>query len=533
MSYTIYQKLKSGMANQGLADADDIDVMEDGQRVTLAEKLSGLTEDVADMAEDVSDAVAVADDIKTAQGQEVGDVAETDIAEGVLIWHGGKLYRVLSLIAAGDRWQDMDVTETTVSEEINALRGVSTEGVYLTITPASAIPAGGVKARIYNASTDTYLPEVTFTSASNRHLLGQIAYGYAYTIIMPSIDGYTQPADQTFKAGQMMRDRTVEYVDASVPNTETLVIRAKTTNNATIGAYNAAVRLYDGNGNVTSTTNLSIEGGESAPMSIPLGTRYSVTFPDISGYFTPKNQVEILTASTKNRYLNASYVYIPSSQQMWVVKDGNSIEYLTLDTDLTEYAANDTLFGLAYMDSNLVKSESIGGDCRYIYAFDLSADRSNKKWSSPAVDVPSVSFTDRNDVNNPSGWSGQSNTANVLDAIAQYEADNNATVTSIFKEINDVNTGISINGSPVKLFIPSFRQISVQSFNVNYLNTILERFGSTKRINIKRYEIPTSSQANASSGQMYNDGYTSAFSKTANTTFFAVLPLITVTESLT
>lgn len=527
MSYTIYQKLKSGMANQGLADADDIDVMEDGQRVTLAEKLSGLSEDVAGMAEDVSDAVAVADDIKTAQGQEVGDVAETDIAEGVLIWHGGKLYRVLSLIAAGDRWQDMDVTETSVSEEINAMRGVSTEGVYLTITPASAIPVEGVKARIYNEASQTYLPEVTFTPASPSHLLGQIAYGDVYTIIMPSIYGYTQPADQTFKAGQMLRQRTVEYVDASIPNSEALVIKAKTSNNAAIGSYNAVVRLYDGQGDITQTINVSIEGGTSQVVNIPLGTKYSVTYPDISGYFTPKNQIEVLTASTANRYLNAIYVYIISGPFQWVAYDGNNIEYLDLDTDLTQYVANDTLFGVAYLSSSLVRSAEDGGDCRFILPFDM-VSLGNKKWSSPVVDVPSVQNIGGTSSTNPNMYNGASNSATILDAILQYEVDNNIIVESVFK---DISQDITLGGVTVKLFIPAWQQFRIASSNRANLNDILTRFGSSKSIPIMNYSGFTSLQANATKAYKYIDGYDGSVAKTSASTAHALLPIISVTQS--
>ena len=527
MAYKIYQKLQSGMANQGLLDAADVDVMEDGQRVTLAEKLSGLSKDVAGMAEDVSDAVAVADGIKTAQGQEVGDVAETDIAEGVLIWHGGKLYRVLSLIAAGDHWQDMDVAETTVSEEINAMRGVSTEGVYLTITPASAIPAGGVKARIYNASTDTYLPEVTFTPASPSHLLGQIDYGDVYTIIMPSIDGYTQPADQTFKAGQMLRQRTVEYID-SVQTSEALVIRAATSNGSSIGAYNAVVRLYNGQGAITQTINVSIEGGVSQVVNIPFGTKYSVTYPVISGYYTPKNQTEIMTASTANRYLNANYVFIPAGAYQWVIYDGTNIEYLPMDTDLTSYVANNTLFGAAFLDSSLVRSEVDGGDCRFIMSLDMAA-LGNKKWSSPAVDVPSVQNTGGRNSTAPNMFNGAANSRAVLDAILQYEIDNNVTVESVFK---DLDQGITLGGDTVKMFIPAWRQFYVASMSLGTLNNALNRFGSSKVFPSLRYNGFTSLQSSASEAYKYVDGYDGSVNKTATTgSVFAFLPIISVTQS--
>ncbi len=515
MSYTIYQKLKSGMANQGLADADDIDVMEDGQRVTLAEKLSDLTEHVADMAEDVSDAVAVADDIKTAQGKEVGDVAETDIAEGVLIWHGGRLYRVLSLIAAGDRWQDMDVTETSVSEEINAMRDVSTEGVYLTITPASAIPVGGVKARIYNASTDTYLPEVIFTSASNRHLLGQIAYGDVYTIIMPSIDGYTQPADQTFRAGQILRQRTVEYVDASIANVETLTVRATKSNSAAIGAVNAVVRLYDGNGNVTETINVSIEGGVSQNIQIPFGTRYTVTYPEISGFITPQQQVFVAKVNKRSSF--GTYIYLLGSDYKWVVYDGTNLSYIEMDADLTEIP-NANLFGIAVMTSALVSR-----DCAYIFTLQGgSVSKARTSYWSKEANVLANSAA--------SEYDGRANSASAYDAILAYEAENDTTITSIFKEAQSISTGFFDNGVEIKPFVMAFNQnIAIESQRTN-INNILVRYQKSGAVDYMG-QCGCSEQIGTTQHRGMSNQTRSGRNKTGSNIFCLVLPLIAATST--
>ena len=487
MSYTIYQKLKSGMANQGLADADDIDVMENGQRVTLAEKLSDLTEDMADMAEDVSDAVAVADDIKTSQGQEVGDVAETDIAEGVLIWHGGKLYRVLSLIAAGDRWQDMDVTETTVSEEINAMRGVSTEGVYLTITPASAIPAGGVKARIYNASTDTYLPEVTFTSASNRHLLGQIAYGDVYTIIMPSIDGYTQPADQTFKAGQMMRDRTVEYYETSHTE-EDLRIRAITSNSAPIPSNTiVTVKTYDSNGNVEDTYSLDIGGGATPSVSIPWGKKYSVSFPDLNGYFTPKSIT--LISSVSSRTISAKYNYLVVEEVMLVLKDLTEISLA--DSSACEAAfGSDNVLGIAFHPS--YTQRTYGGttyskpntvsldDFHFMVVFGKSALLTGKAWDSTKSVIPANDLTVRGTSPSASpAWTGAANSDYIYQKIIAYEQ-NRGTVQSnnIFKYLHDLALPSALSNSGQHFFLPSTEQWYFYISKVSSVNIVLSSYTS-------------------------------------------------------
>ena len=571
MAYKLYQKLKSGMANQGIMDAEDVDVTEGGTRKTLKQKLSTfapLPDNVTDnkqkvmkngqwvevvvpsnaseisyngdvsgatnvaeaidaLAGDVADAIEASSAVQTAAGTEVGDVAQVEIPAGSIIWHDGQLYEVLALIAPGDHWEDMDVAPTTMSDQINALRGVSTEGVYLTVTPASAIPVEGVKARIYNVTSQTYLPEETITQNYNTVLLGQINYGDVYTIIMPEIEGYTKPADQTFKAGQLRRQRTVEYVDASIPNSEALVIKAKTSNNVAIGSYNAVVRLYDGQGAITQTINVSIEGGTSQVVNIPLGTKYSVTYPDISGYFTPKNQIEVLTASTANRYLNATYVYIPSGAYKWVAYDGNNIEYLDLDTDLTQYVANDTLFGVAYLSSSLVRSAEDGGDCRFILPFDM-VSLGNKKWSSPVVDVPSVQNIGGRSSTNPNMYNGASNSATILDAILQYEVDNNIIVESVFK---DISQGITLGGVTVKLFIPAWQQISIATGNRATLNNILTRFGSSKSIPALKYAGYTSLQANATEAYKFVDGYDGAFAKTSASSAYAFLPIISVTQN--
>lgn len=503
MAYKIYQKLKSGMANQGLLDAVDVDVMENGQRVTLAEKLSGLSEDVAGMAEDVSDAVEVADGIKTAQGQEVGDVAETDIAEGVLIWHGGKLYRVLSLIAAGDRWQDMDVAETTVSEEINAMRGVSTEGVYLTITPASAIPAGGVKARIYNEASQTYLPEVTFTSASNSHLLGQIAYGDVYTIIMPSIDGYTQPADQTFKAGQMLRQRTVEYIDASVSNVEVVTCLVAFSSGSLSGDYSVVIKQYDNNNTIVSTTTLPIgANNRTEPISIPIGTKYSVTFPDIPGYLKPTNFQG--TARVSERTIRTYYVAVSNSSYRWVTTD---FEYYEISQDITDILSQNKLLGVAYVSSDLLNNNAA-----FIYVIGTVAP-SYTSWTSVAFDIPSAI----------SAYDGQANSASALDAIAAYEQENSTTVNSIFK-ISDGRT--PVGGK--HFFVAADNQFATWESSINYLNNILTQYGSSLRMSLQN----TPSNVNywfsrqTSVTQAYRKTYGST-NKTVTVCHLPILPLIT------
>lgn len=513
MAYKIYQKLQSGMANQGLLDAADVDVMEDGQRVTLAEKLSGLSEDVAGMAEDVSDAVAVADGIKTAQGQEVGDVAETDIAEGVLIWHGGKLYRVLSLIAAGDHWQDMDVTETTVSEEINAMRGVSTEGVYLTITPASAIPAGGVKARIYNEASQTYLDEVTFTPASNRHLLGQIAYGDVYTIIMPSIDGYTQPADQTFKAGQMLRQRTVEYV-TSQSNIEHLTITATCSDGAAIGDYDVTVRVFDGQGAVSATYLLPIEGGTSQSVDVPYGSNYTVTFPNISGYLTPR--IVNTTAKASNRVLKAKYVLASGTALQWVVKNEETgeFDYYNTDYDVT----GKDIFGMAVLDSTLLTNNGA-----FIIRPGTSVTTS-KVWTNPMVDVPSA--TDL--------YNGESNTVNVLQAISDYETEHSTTVQSLFKDVDATNSGITVDGIPVKYFMAAPYQARYILLNISAINNLWQYYNAGSNLVASINPAQTSAQYNANSKYGVNPNIYQGYSKDfADYGYYRVLPIITVFDITT
>ena len=514
MAYKIYQKLQSGMANQGLLDAADVDVLEDGQRVTLAEKLSGLSEDVAGMAENVSDAVAVADGIKTAQGQEVGDVAETDIAEGVLIWHGGRLYRVLSLIAAGDRWQDMDVTETTVSEEINAMRGVSTEGVYLTITPASAIPVEGVKARIYNEASQTYLPEVTFTPASPRHLLGQIAYGDVYTIIMPSIDGYTQPADQTFQANQMLRDRTVNYIPTSESTEESLIIKATKSNNGAIGDAEAIIKLYDGNGSITQTINVSIEGGTSEAVNIPLGTKYSVQYPSISGFVTPSTQ--LFTARTNTRTCYGTYVALLGSSYKWVFFDGQQISYIDLDQDLSSNFDDEHLIGVAFVTSSLLQQQA-----EFIYHFTISDNRSSV-WASATVDAPSAINT----------WKGRENSASALDAILNYEIDNSVTLTSIFKVANSINTGFEENGQAIKPFVPAYDQYVQGIAATSNINTILTRYGSSKKVNMGDNH-GLSEQTSISMHRARNYGTSQSNNKTRAINFNLLLPLLNTNVTTT
>ena len=495
MAYKIYQKLQSGMANQGIMDAEDVDVTEGGTRKTLKQKLSTfapLPDNVTDnkqkvmkngqwvevvvpsdaseisyngdvsgatdvagainaLAGDVADAIEASSAVQTAAGTEVGDVAQVEIQAGSIIWHDGHLYEVLALIAPGDHWEDMDVAPTTMSDQINALRGVSTEGVYLTVTPALAIPVEGVKARIYNVTSQTYLPEETITQNHNTVLLGQINYGDVYTIIMPEIEGYTKPADQTFKAGQMLRQRTGEYV-SSQSNIEHLTIKASCSDSGAIGDYDVTVKVYDGQGGIASTYTLSIEGGTSPSLDIPYGSNYTVTFPDISGYLTPRTFN--CTASASNRVLNAKYVLISGTAIQWVVKNDTTgeFEYYNTDYDMT----GKSIYGMAVVDSTLLANNG---------AFILRTNSSvttAKVWTNPRLDVPSAVDM----------YNGESNSVNVLQAISDYESAHNSTVQSLFKDTNNTATDITVGGIPVKYFVAAPHQAKYILANRTVINNL-------------------------------------------------------------
>jgi len=512
--YKLYQQLISAMAGKGITTSDNIDVIVAGVRKTLTAVLGEkaplpavLTDNkqyvmrngkwvevqIATDAESITysgditsaanvkaaiDALAadsvIAQQLKAAIGDEVSNVWPRAFAIGELAWHSGKLYRVTNATVADDPWDAIDVAETTLSDEINALRGISSESVYLTIQPTSAIPQAGVTARIYNIKTQTYMAEETILPSANRVHLGDVPFGDDYTIIMPSIDGYTQPADQTFKAGQMIRERTVTYVADSSAEYETVTIKATKSNSAAIGECSVTVSVYDGNGNVAQTITLNLEGGTCEAFQLPLGTRYRVTFPDISGFLTPRPLT--FTAALKQRTFSCKYVIVPSSQYRFVTTD---FEYLDMDADLTEVIATGKLLGVAFMTSTLLAN---GG--AYIYVLysrtinGVSLPRSQDQqsgnyWSNPNVDVPQAVST----------YNGQQNTVNAYQTILQYEQDNDVTVQSIFKDLYAAaNTLIEVDGVEYRCFIPTRAQIVAAADAASQINQVLAYYGLSETV---------------------------------------------------
>lgn len=398
-----------------------------------------------DLSAKMSDLESLVNAIKNAQGEEVGAATTTAIGAGVLIWHNGNLYKTNSPIPSGTVWANMDVVPTTISAEINTLRGVAVESVVLNITPTSAIPQAGVKARIYNVTTQTYMPEVTFTPNFNRALLGVVNHGDVYTIIMPSIEGYTKPGDETFQANQMLRDRTVEYISGEYQGVEVVTLRAKKSDNQDIGSPTATFTLYAADGTLINTITRTLTSGVAEDVTIPLGTKYRIAFSDISGYLSPKEM--IFTAVLSQRPLSGTYIKIPGNDIMIVTTD---FEYLTADIDLTDYIAQNKLLGIAFLNSTLLTNNaafiyvawqrSIGGHNNM-----LSSERGPAKcWSDPIVDSPNSSYT----------YDGQSNTVNAYQSILAYEEANDVTVSSMFKDLyNDSRSVMEVNNIEYRYFI--------------------------------------------------------------------------------
>lgn len=418
------------------------------------------TSDGHNIVTELGDIAALVDAIKEAQGEEVDDVTTTAIGAGVLIWHNGDLYKTNSPIPSGTAWANMDVVQTTVSAEINALRGVAVESVVLNITPTSAIPAAGVKARIYNVTTQTYMPEVTFTPNFNRALLGVVNFGDVYTIVMPSIDGYTQPADQTFQANQMLRDRTVEYMPAGYTD-EAVTIRLVKSSGATVEESTVVVKQYDSQGSISVTTNLTTVNGV-ATINIPIGTKYSVTAPALSG-FAQTTPNPINTASFSARDIRINYIAL-SNSFYWVKTDGS---YVPGDTDPSTLDWND-IEGVA---TNLSQLYNGGVNYNFIVPKAYLTSHQQGTWIAPAVTIPTLPLIG---TTNPADYNGPGNTANIKDYVEQQALEGN-TYTSKVKAAYD--TTVTIAGTTRHCFIPAYTQLKLFRANIeSYISNVLSNF---------------------------------------------------------
>lgn len=449
---------------------------------------------------------------------DVGDVADKDYPEHSLVVHNRVLYHINALWEEGDSWNAADVSETSILDEINALRGVSTESVVLTITPASVIPVDGVKASIYNQTSDSYSEEVTFTSEHNTHTLAEVNYGDIYTILMPSIDGYTQPADQTFKAGQMIREREVTYTSAQT-NIEDIRIFSSCSDGSTVPTSAATIRLLDGSGSVVETRTIDITGGTSQVTSIPYGTKYTVTFSDISGYLTPMSLK--CTASASFRRIAARYVYLPGSDNRWVIVDNGDVEYRALDADLSDVAGTDKLFGVTFETSTLLSNS---GAFIYVLKNNISAPfQNNLPWTSSTWNITAAAHD----------YNGESNTKNILDSISQYEEDNGVTVSSIFKACDSLDSGIVVGDTPVKFFITAWYQGKAITAKYNELNNILTYWGHNYTVvnEIPNQQIYSQQISVTQCLRLYVNAKNGENKTTLNVPHTRVLPFITTTST--
>lgn len=434
--------------------------------------------------------------------EEVGDVAEKTFVEGSLVWHNDKLYIINKVWFVGTTFVNADVTETNISTELIKMKGVSTETVFLTIN-ADAIPDDGVTARIYNEITHLYLPEVTLTKEANTVKLGDVDFGDTYTIIMPHIEGYVQPANPQYKAQQEIRNKTVTYVEIS-DNIEHVTVSVN--NNAV--TY-LTVTIYD---TETTITTIPVASGKSQQFEIPFGLRYKIEFEDVSGYITPDNIIS--TANIYYREIAARYITLMDSDWRWVTKD---FTYINIDdTDAARQAiADDNLFGVAYVGSSFDKRSW------FVYAFGVSDTRifAGDYWSKPIVDVPSATS-----LNN-----GQSNSKNALDAILEYEVATGETVSSMFKVVYN-NYILTFGEVEYHYFIAAKNQDNIIQQSKAKINTFLDTTSFKSRVNGIIVYGWYSSQYNSTQGLCsWAYGYADKDKEARGQ--LILLPLITTTQT--
>lgn len=434
--------------------------------------------------------------------EEVGDVAEKTFVEGSLVWHNDKLYIINKVWFVGTTFVNADVTETDISTELIKMKGVSTETVFLTIN-ADAIPDDGVTARIYNENTHLYLPEVTLTKEANTVKLGDVDFGDTYTIIMPHIEGYVQPANPQYKAQQEIRNKTVTYVEIS-DNIEHVTVSVN--NNAV--TY-LTVTIYD---TETTITTIPVASGKSQQFEIPFGLRYKIEFEDVSGYITPDNIIS--TANIYYREITARYITLMDSDWRWVTKD---FTYINIDdTDAARQAiADDNLFGVAYVGSSFDKRSW------FVYAFGVSDTRifAGDYWSKPIVDVPSATS-----LNN-----GQSNSKNALDAILEYEVATGETVSSMFKVVYN-NYTLTFGEVEYHYFIAAKNQDNIIQQSKAKINTFLDTTSFKSRVNGIIVYGWYSSQYNSTQGLCsWAYGYADKDKEARGQ--LILLPLITTTQT--
>lgn len=465
---------------------EEVQIATDAANITYSGDVTG-----ANNVEEAIDALVpdatLARQLKEAIGSEVGDVATGVITAGSIVFHNGRFYKINDNIYEGDRWGiEIEAVQTTLSDEINALRGVSSESVYLTITPTSAIPQAGVTAHIYNIKTQTNMAEVTILPSANRVHLGDVPFGDNYTIIMPSIDGYTQPADLTFKASQMIRERTVQYFQTST-NVESITLYATTSNSVAIpsGTY-AIVTVYSQGGTVADTLSVDIGGGVSATFNIPFGSKYSIAWPTISGYYTPKTTT--LVAGVSSRNIRARYLYVVVDDVMVVLKDLTEISFSEIDA-VQQAFDTDNVLGIAFhptytsrviSGTTYTRPASVSAeDFHFMCVFEKCSLFTGKSWDSTGGSVlGNTDLTVR--VTNPNvaaAWTGEANSDYMYQKIVEYETNSGVSLSNnIFKHLHGISIPTELQSSGKHFFLPAIEQWYFYCQKVSAVNTALAGF---------------------------------------------------------
>lgn len=122
------------------------------------------------------------------------------------------------------------------------------------------------------------------TIYTGKTITHKVPYGKQYTITPQALTGYNQPSAMTFTAGQTTREISVIY------NTYTLTVNilSNQSNDNTISSVKAKVTYG-------STT---IQASNGVAVNIPLNSKVTITFPEVTGYKAPDPITYTHTATT-------------------------------------------------------------------------------------------------------------------------------------------------------------------------------------------------------------------------------------------
>lgn len=208
----------------------------------------------------------------------------------------------------------------------------------------------------------------------------EIPLGNRYSVILPYIDGYTQPQALIYTAS--VSSRTIEYNYDNLNEYLTIRIAVRSEDSGhTSAMFNGLEVVCKGENGVNYTG--TIQNGQ-VTILIPFGISYTIAMPQFDG-LAHNHTNETFVAGLTARNLVYSYVDYNNLHVYGLDEEGNAYTIADIQEMGVEAAAAKIIAGV-YNDATLANAPRKDGGVGCGFAFSTTSPNFNASWAQASVD---------------------------------------------------------------------------------------------------------------------------------------------------